>query len=241
MKKIVEREQNKAYYRVLHVPIWLWVFFILPGWPLTFAMYTSGFDRRHAVWFAIVFGLCAWRGFAGRLPGVELSPYVTHFGLDRSNLWYRVVCYTAAWIAIVVPFALNAIGLVVASLTGEWMIREMYRWLYYPLALLVVLATAMNITPRARRSTLNEGAERAWFYVGLWTVVPSQAAMWAVWRIGAKNGLIGAAHGLAGLATLALVGGTMFVLGFKGILPRTARYYFPENAVTSSEPARDSA
>jgi hypothetical protein len=136
---------------------------------------------------------------------------------------------------------LNAIGLIVASITGEWMIREMYRWLYYPLALLVVLATAMNLTPRARRSTLNEGAERAWFYVGLWTVVPSQTAMWAVWRIGAKNGLAGAAHGLAGLATLALIGGTMFVLGFKGILPRTARYYFPENAVTSSEPARDSA
>jgi hypothetical protein len=138
-----------------------------------------------------------------------------------------------------VPFALNIIGLVVASLTGEWMMRPLYQWLYYPLALLVVLATAMNFTPRARRSTLNEGAERAWFYVGLWTVVPAQAAMWAVWRIGAKNGLTGAAHGFAGLAALALVGGTMFLLGAKGTLPRTARFYFPEAPATTSQPARE--
>ena len=25
MKKVVEREKNKNYYRVLHVPIWIWV------------------------------------------------------------------------------------------------------------------------------------------------------------------------------------------------------------------------
>lgn len=168
MKKVVERERNKTYYRVLHLPIWLWVFFVLPGWPLTYAMYTTGFDSRHALWFALVFAVCAWRGFAGRLPGVEHAPYVIHFGVDQPNLWYRVVCYTAAWIAIVVPFALNVIGLVVASFTGEWMIQQMYQWLYYPLALLVVLATSLDLTPRARRSTLNEGAERAWFYVGLW-------------------------------------------------------------------------
>ena len=239
MKKIVQRERNKTYYRVLHMPIWLWVFFVLPGWPLTFAMYTTGFDRRHAIWFAVVFAVCAWRGFVGKLPGVEHAPYVTHFGVDQGNLWYRVVCYTAAWIAIVVPFALNVIGLVVASITGEWLIRQMYQWLYYPLALLVVLATALNLTPRARRSTLNEGAERAWFYVGLWTVVPAQAAMWAMWRIGAKNGLTGVAHGRAGLAALLLVGGTMFFLGAKGILPRSARYYYPESPAPASQPARE--
>lgn len=241
MKRVVERERNKTYYRVLHVPIWLWVFFILPGWPLTFAMYTSGFDRRHAIWFAIVFAVCVWRGFAGRLPGVEHAPYVTHFGVDQPNLWYRVVCYTAAWIAIIVPFALNVIGLVVASITGEWMIREMYRWLYYPLALLVVLATAMNLTPRARRSTLNEGAERAWFYVGLWTVVPSQIAMWAMWRIGANNGLTAVMQGRVRLIALLFVGGTMFALGAKGILPRSARYYFPETPTPSPQTASEEA
>jgi len=239
MKKVVERERNKTYYRVLHVPIWLWVFFVLPGWPLTFAIYTTGFDRRHAVWFAIVFAVCAWRGFAGRLPGVEHAPYVTHFGVDQPNLWYRVVCYTAAWIAIVVPFTLNVIGLVVASVTGEWMMRLLYQWLYYPLALLVMQATAMNLTPRARRSTLNEGAERAWFYVGLWTVVPAQIAMWAMWRIGAHNGLTAVMQGRVRLIALVFVSGTMFSLGARGILPRTARYYYPEAPSTAPQPARE--
>jgi len=239
MRKVVERERNKGYYRVLHVPIWLWVFFVLPGWPLTYALYTTGPNRWHAMWFAMVFAVCTWRGFAGRLPGVEPRPYVTHYGANQPNLWYRVVCYTAAWIAMVVPLALNMIGLVVASVTGEWIIRQMYQWLYYPLALAVVLATWLDLTPRARRSTLNEGAERAWFYAGLWTVVPTQAAMWAVWRIGAKNGLAGVAHGRAGLAALLLVGGTFFLLAFKGILPRTARFYLPEGAAATTQPARE--
>jgi hypothetical protein len=241
MKKIVERERNKGYYRVLHLPIWLWVFFILPGWPLTFAFYTTGPNRWHAAWLAIVFAVCAWRGFAGRLPGVEPAPYVTHYGVAQPNLGYRVVCYTAAWIAILVPFALNVLGLIVASITGGWMMKQMYQWLYYPLALLIVLATWLDLTPRARRSTLNEGAERAWFYVGLWTVVPSQLAMWAVWRIGAKHGLAGVAHGRVGLAALLIVGGTFFLLGWKGILPRSARFYFPEPPRTPGAAALDAA
>jgi hypothetical protein len=37
MKKVVERERNKTYYRILHLPIWIWVFFIMPG-HLTFAI-----------------------------------------------------------------------------------------------------------------------------------------------------------------------------------------------------------
>ena len=40
MKKVVEREKNKNYYRVLHVPIWIWVFWILPG-HLTAALYAA--------------------------------------------------------------------------------------------------------------------------------------------------------------------------------------------------------
>jgi len=64
--------------------------------------------------------------------------------------------------------------------------------------------------------------------------------MWAVWRIGAKQGLTGSAHGLAGLAALLLVGGTMILLGAKGILPRTARFYFPDTPAATPQPARES-
>ena len=31
MKQAVFRERNKQYYRVLHSPIWIWVFWVLPG------------------------------------------------------------------------------------------------------------------------------------------------------------------------------------------------------------------
>ena len=109
MKKVVERTHNKNYYRVLHVPIWIWAFWILPG-HLTGDFYAHGPDRRHWIWLAIVAVGCAWRGFAGRLPGCEPKPYITHWGVDQPNLWYRVICYTTAWIALLVPFTLKSPG-----------------------------------------------------------------------------------------------------------------------------------
>jgi hypothetical protein len=225
MKKIVEREKNKQYYRVLHVPIWLWVFFVLPG-NLTYDLYVHGPDRRHGVWLAIVFVVCAWRGFAGRLPGVEPQPYVTHYGADQPNLPYRVVCYTAAWIDLMVPFALNFIGIILALTTGRWMLADLYRYLYYPLALAIVFATALNWTPRARRSTKNEGAEKAWFYVAIWTVVPTQVLAWAAWRLGGKLALAPAELNSLRLIVFIIVGSVLLFLGIRGKLPRSARFYF---------------
>lgn len=223
MKRIVEREKNKAYYRVLHLPIWLWVFFILPG-NLTYALYLRGPDRRHAIWLSIVFAMCAWRGLRGRLPGVEPKPYVTHYGVDQPNLPYRVVCYTVAWIAILIPFTLNLIGLIIAAFTGRWIIADLYAYLYYPLALVVVLATWLNWTPRARRSTINEGAEKAWFYVGIWTVVPSQVAAWAAWRLGGRLGLAPLALNRFRFSVFIIVAATFLLLAAMERLPRTQRY-----------------
>ena len=229
MKRVVERAHNKPYYRVLHVPIWIWVFFILPG-NLTSALYQHGPDARHAVWLTIVVLLCAWRGALGRLPGAEPQPYIVYYGLDQTNLWYRVVCYTAAWMDLLIPFTLNLIGLVIAVITGRWMIASLYTWLYYPLALAVVLATALDWTPRARRSTRGEGAEKAWFYVAIWTVVPSQLASWAMWRLGSRLGLEGATLNQARLATFLLVAGFFFAITFLGKLPRTARWYAAQDS-----------
>lgn len=240
MKQVVTRERNKGYYRANHLPIWVWVFFILPG-HLTYDLFTGGFDRRHAIWLGLVTLVCAWRAWLGRLPGCEFKPYVTHYGVHQPNLWYRVVCYTAAWIDLLVPFSLNVIGLVIGTVTGQWLLARLYQWLYYPLALLVVLATALDLTPRARRSTLNEGAERAWFYVALWVVGPTQTVSWAVWKLGAKYGLAGQAHALAGLLAVLVVGGTLFYLGLRGRLPRTARYYFPESAARVERAAQENA
>lgn len=227
MKKVVEREANKGYYRLLHVPIWIWVFFILPG-HLTFALYAHGPDRRHAWWLAMVTAGCAWRGWAARLPGAETRPYITHYGVHQPNLPFRVVCYTAAWIDLLVPFALNAIGLAIAVTDGRWIIADLYRWLYYPFALAIVAATALNLTPRAKRSTQYEGAERGWFYVAIWTVVASQLAAWAAWRLGGSFHIDAGALAWIRFVVFYVVAGVLFFLGVRGILPRTDRYHLED-------------
>lgn len=234
MKKVVERERNKNYYRVLHVPIWIWAFWILPG-NLTADLYAHGPDRRHWIWLAVVAAICAWRGFAGRLPGAELQPYITHYGEDKPNLWYRVVCYTTAWIVLLVPFAINLIGLVANFLTGHWVIPDLYVKLYYVLAALVVLATVLDLTPRARRSTRREGAEKAWFYVAVWTVVPTQLAAWAMWRLGRFFNVPEASLNNLRLATFLAVAGLFFTLGCLGKLGRTERYRGAEDAMRDAE------
>jgi len=224
MKRVVARERNKNYYRMLHLPIWLWVFFILPG-HLTHDFYRHGPDRRHAWWFAAVAAVCLWRAFAGRLPGVEPRPYITHYGEDKPNLAYRVVCYTAAWIDLTVPFTLNLVGLAWGSVTGSWIVFDNYGLLYYVCAAGVVAATAADCTPRARRSTYSEGAERAWFYCAVWVVVPAQVALLAAWRLGGKLGLASIPLGRLRLAVFLLVAGIFGRLALGGRLPRTERYH----------------
>ena len=224
LKKVVARERNKTYYRALHAPIWIWVFWILPG-QMTHDLYRYGPDRRHAIWLAVVIAAVIWRGWLGQLPGVEFRPYVTHYGMEQPNLAYRVVCYTAAWIDLLVPFTLNLAGLAMAAATGEWKMTELYRWLYYPLAGAIVLATALDLTPRAKRSVKYEGVERGWFYVALWTVVPSQAAGWAMWRLGKYFEMERGALNQARLGVFVGVAAVFFALTVLGKLPRTKREY----------------
>lgn len=230
MKRVVERVRNKNYYRVLHVPLWIWVFWILPG-NLTADLYAHGPDRRHWIWLAIVTTVCAWRGFLGRLPGAEPSPYITHYGEDKPNLWYRVTCYTAAWIDLLVPFTINLSGLVVNSLTGRWLIGELYVKLYYVLAVVIMLLTALDLTPRARRSTRNEGAEKGWFYVAVWTVVPTQLAAWAMWRLGKHFALQSHVLDDLRLLTFLVVAWIFLFLGCFGKLPRTKRFYVSKEGI----------
>ncbi|MBI2820990.1 MAG: hypothetical protein HYX74_02080 [Acidobacteria bacterium] len=224
MRAVVHRNQNKVYYRILHVPIWIWVFFVLPG-HLAHDLFAHGADRRHWIWLAIVSAVCAWRGWRGRLPGAELRPYITHFGEDKPNLPYRRVCYTAAWIDLLVPFVLNVAGLSIGAATGVWMLGQLYGRLYYPLALLVLGATLMDRTPRARRSTAGEGAEWAWFYVALWTIVPAEVAGWGMWRLGTRMGLQAVELTRLRLGTFFLVAAMFFLLGLREKLGRTRRYY----------------
>jgi len=224
MRPAVARTRNKGYYRVLHVPIWIWVFFTLPG-ALTSSLYAHGFRREHWIWLGIVAAVCIWRGAKGRLPGAEPRPYITHYGLEWPNLPYRVICYTAGWIAIVTPWTLNLLGMIYAAATGRWIIQSLYGAPYDLITLAVVLVAVFDRLPRTRRSIRGEGAERAWFYVGVWTAVISQAAGWAMWRLGGAMRLTPDALIAARLAVFAAVSAIVLAAGLAGALPRTRRYH----------------
>src|SRR5213596_662063 len=127
------RERNKLYYRFNHWPIWIFVFFIAPG-PWTFDLFATGFDARLLAWLLIVIAATAMAGLRGRLPGCEPAPYIIRFTEDRPNPLYRRICYTFAWSEVITFAILNITGLVVAIVTGNWYLKQIYRLAYFPMA-----------------------------------------------------------------------------------------------------------
>ena len=89
----------------------------------------------------------------------------------------------------------------------------------------MVLATVCDWTPRARRDTFGEGVERAWFYIAIWTVVPTQVINWAAWRLGRFMDLppLPLAHVRLGVCLISTA--VFFLLGYAAKLPRTQRHY----------------
>src|SRR5579871_6384349 len=141
------RTRNKGYYRVLHWPIWIWVFFLTPG-PLTFSLFAHGFGRWNSLWLATVLvgtGIAALRG---KLPGAEPAPYILRFDEDRPNPLYRRVCYTFAWNAVLSFSLLNLAGLALATATGVWYLEQIYRYGYAPLCAMILLLGAVGVLPR---------------------------------------------------------------------------------------------
>ena len=167
------RDRNKTYYRVLHWPIWIWVFFIAPG-PLTFDLFARGFDRRMALWLGAVMVGTGIAGLRGRLPGVEPRPYIIRFTEDRPNPLYRRVCYTFAWSAAVTFAVLNIFGLLSAIATGVWRLRQIYDAAYFPVAGSIWLLGLAGRLPRVMASTKGEGHERRYFYGTVWAVCIAQ-------------------------------------------------------------------
>ena len=146
-----------------------------------------------------------------------------------------MICYTTAWIDLLVPFSINLIGLIFNFFTGQYPINSMYRNIYYVLAGAIVLATVLDITPRARRSTRGEGEEKGWFYVAVWMVVPTQLAGWAMWRLGRFFDLAPNTLGDLRLVSFVVVAAAFFLLGYSGKLPRTQRYYVPKGTISDIE------
>jgi hypothetical protein len=118
----------------------------------------------------------------------------------------------------VITFAvLNITGLVVAVVTGEWRLRQMYDAAYFPLAGSIWLLGALGLLPRVRRSTKNEGHERRYFYGSVWAVCIAQPMLWFMWTFLPAGRAFDAIKLALFVGILAYVGN----LARRGLLPRT--------------------
>jgi hypothetical protein len=210
------REQNTSLYRLVHWPIWIWVFFLAPG-PLTFTLFAHGFGRGNLAWLLAVLGGTGVAGLRGRLPGVEPRPYILRFDEDKPNPLYRRVCYTFAWSAVLSFALLNLSGLLIAAATGSWYMKQIYHYAYLPVCGTILLLGVAGVLPRVRPSTKGEGTERRYFYGSVWAVTVSQALLLALWKTLPETRV-------ANLMKLGLFVGALLVMGlaaYRGVLPRT--------------------
>ena len=221
------RARNTVLYRLAHWPIWIWVFFLVPG-PLTFDLFASGFDGRMGAWLGGVLIGTAIAGLRGRLPGVEPRPYIIRFTEDRPNPLYRRICYTFAWGAVLSFALLNFGGLLWAVASGEWRMRAIYDAGYFPIVGAVWALGAVGRLPRVKASTLGEGHERRFFYGSLWAVCLAQPALWLLWGI---VPLSGPGNLLKLVVFVGLLGFVGF-LAYRGKLPRTRPIVAGELAVS---------
>jgi hypothetical protein len=210
------RERNTRLYRVAHLPIWIWVFFLAPG-PLTFSLFAHGFGRGNLTWLLIVLAGTGVAGLYGQLPGVEPRPYILRFDEDKPNPLYRRVCYTFAWNAVLSFALLNLSGLLIAALTGSWYMKQIYHYAYLPLCATILLLGAAGALPRVGLSTKGEGTERRYFYGSVWAVTVAQALLLALWKTLPQTRT-------ASLMKLGVFAGALLLMAlaaYRGALPRT--------------------
>jgi hypothetical protein len=210
------RTRNKLYYRFNHWPIWIFVFFIAPG-PLTFDLFERGFDQRMAVWLGIVLVGTGIAALLGKLPGCEPAPYIIRFTEDRPNPLYRRICYTTAWGEMVAFALLNIAGLSVAVATGDWYMKEFYRYGYFPIAGSLWLLGAAGRLPRVKSSTAGEGHERRYFYGVAWAVLLAQPVLGILWKLLPVGFVFDFTKLAVFVGLLALIGWAARL----GLLPRT--------------------
>jgi hypothetical protein len=203
-------------YRVAHWPIWIWVFFLAPG-PLTFDLFAHGPSRGNLMWLLAVMAATGAAGIFGKLPGVEPRPYILRFTEDKPNPLYRRFCYTFAWSDVVTFALLNLTGLVVAVVTGKWVLAQIYDIAYFPVYFMILALGLAGVLPRVRKSTKGEGTERRYFYGSVWAVTLAQTLLLILWKALPRT------HS-ADIAKLAVYVAALAALGWAaraGLLPRT--------------------
>ncbi len=176
------RTRNTVRYRIAHWPIWVFVYFILPG-PLTAKLFAGAAGSGALLWLGVVLAAVTTAAVRGKLPGTEPAPYILRFGDDMPNPLYRRVNYTVAWSVIVSFATINLVGLAAAVFTGTWRMYEAYTFGYFPLAAVIWVLGATGWLPRARRSTKQEGIDRRYFYGSVWVVATAQTILLVLWKV----------------------------------------------------------
>ncbi len=212
------RTRNKLYYRFNHWPIWIFVFFLIPG-PMVFRLFEEGFGGRMTWWLAAVLIGTGIAGLRGKLPGCEPAPYIIRFTEDKPNPLYRRICYTFAWSAAVTYGLLNLAGLLVAVTTGKWMLKQIYWYGYFPVAAPIWIFGLMGKLPRVKPSTAGEGDERRYFYGTVWAMCIAQPVLGILWKTLPLNRATDLIKLVVFVGTLAAVG----YLSYRGYLPRTRK------------------
>jgi len=210
------RERNTTIYRMCHLPIWIWVYFLAPG-PLTFSLFEKGFHLGNTIWLCTVLIGVFIAGYFAQLPGVEHRPYILRFDEDKPNPLYRRVCYTFAWNAVLNFALLNMAGLVYAVITGAWRLKQIYNAAYIPLAVVILLLGLAGKLPRVGFSTKGEGWERRYFYGSVWAVTIAQTVLLILWKALPETRTGSLIKLLVFVGVLALVG----MMAARGVLPRT--------------------
>lgn len=221
------RTRNKLHYRFSHWPIWIAVFFLVPG-PLTFQLFAHGVSLPMLLWLTLVLIGTGLAGFAGQLPGVEPAPYIIRFTEDRPNPLYRRICYTVAWSELIAYTAINLAGMIGALLTGHWQLQQIYRIAWFPIVGTIWILGALGKLPRVKASTKGEGDERRYFYGTVWAVLMAQPVGWILWRVLPRAAWADALKLVAFAGILVFMG----VLAKRGLLPRTRKIVPGEWAIS---------
>ncbi len=169
------RERNTRRYRLAHLPIWIWVFFLAPG-PLTFDLFAHGGSGKNLAW--LVAGDRGNRespAILDSFPGVEPRPYILRFTEDKPNPLYRKICYTVRverghYLHLAEPGRAGDCGRDrQVGDEADLSARPIFRsapwcccWGFWGCCLSV------------GRSTKGEGIERRYFYGAVWAAVISQ-------------------------------------------------------------------
>ena len=210
------RIRNKGYYRVLHWPIWIWVFFLAPG-PLRLSASSPRIQRCQRS--------LARSGAArnrhccshGQLPGVEAAPYILRFdedppqpSLSQSLLHLRMECG-------------HQLRAAEPHRPGH---RRNHRRVDHEAALPVRLLSSRYFDPAAGRagklprvgkSTKNGVSERRYFYGTVWAVTISQTVLLVLWKTLPLTRT-------GSFVKLLIYTGMLFAMGaaaYNGALPRT--------------------